>query len=273
MFAWRALYLRIYAGLALVLSLWSLLHLFQGDWGWLGALLAWGHLPCINYWRRYHSNFAFRDERERLAMTSTMLGVALVLIAGSRDWALAATLGGLFGLLIYVFIASALPRGLREEEGETGSLAGLTLSDGDRERTLSELNTDKPVLLLVMHSASHCYSRMAARELQIMLSDGQLPLSAEQCVLVFPGAIPQWCQELTEQGVHCWNDSEGDSLATLGLWLRGGNWSFAGGPHAARPTLALLQAGQSSAKIWIESVNFRLPPSLQDNLAKISRLV
>lgn len=273
MFVWRALYLRLYGVLAIAISLWALLQLSQGQWLWLGALLAWGHLPCINAWRRYGGNFAYGDERERLAMTSTLLGVALVFITGSRDWALWVTLGGLFGLLIFVFIATAMPRGLRESQGDRADLVNLLFTEHNQPRSLKQLNAESPVLLLVIHSAADSYSRSAARELQQLLTDAQLPLPAGQCVLVFPGDVPDWARSLMDQGVHCWSDPEGDSLATLGLWLRGGNWSFAGGPHAARPLLAVIEAGQSAARLWVEAANFRVPPSVQENLTKISRLV
>lgn len=272
MFVWRALYLRVYGLLAVAITLWALWQLLHAQWLWLGPLLAWGHLPCINAWR-YRNNFAYRDERERLAMTTTLLGVALVLIAGSREWALALTLAGLFGLLIYVFIASALPRGLREHDGDTRGLADLSFDNDQGRATLGQINTDKPVLLLVIHSAAHCYSRMAARELQNSLACGELPLQAEQCVLLFPGELPRWSQSLLSQGIQCWSDSSGESLAQLGLWLRGGNWSFAGGSHAARPLLAVLPANHDQPKLWVESSNFRVPPSLQDNIGKISRLL
>lgn len=273
MFTFRSLYWRLYSLSAIAITLFALLQLLRGEWQWLAPLLAWAPLPLLNLWRRFKANVGYLDERERPVMTLTLIAVAMVLVTGERDLPLWFTLAGLFGLLLFLFVASALPRGLREQKGRPESLSELEFRSAGEAVSLQPLLQQGSVLVLFLHSGSQVYSRMALRELQQWLEQGRATVPAQQIVALFPGQIPSWSDSVSTLGVNCWQDSEGSSLIELGLWLRGGNAGFTGGAHAARPALAVLQPGQSKPQLWQVANNYRLPPSLTILQPKIDRLV
>lgn len=257
-----------------MVSVFALMHLVQGHWQWLAPLLAWVPMPLLNLWRRFKTNAWYRDERERPVMTLTLLAVAMVLITGEREAPLWCTLAGLFGLLLLLFVATAVPRGLREKQGNSTLLAELEFSDAaGKPCRLRQSLPQGPVMALFVHSPSQVYGCMAVRELQQWLQQGHSPIPASQIVVIFPGDIPAWVEPLKSLGVHCWQDSQGASLATLGLWLRGGNVGFPGGPNAARPALAVLADDQQQPGLWQVADNLRMPPSLEVLQSKIDRLV
>ena len=263
----KAKYRLIYGAAAGAISLYCVFELLKGDAFWAAPLLVWAPLLLSNIWRYHVGNLFFQDERERPVMVAALLGMGVMLIAGARGGVLWCTLAGLFGLLLYLFWATTLPRGVREAKGSRESLSRLPFeSAGDSVNIAGGPNIK---LAIFFHSHRCPYSRMSSRELLNYISDDSLPLQASQILAIFPDAVPVWAKDLSAAGVHCWADPHGDSAQTLGLWLRGGGGFISGG-NALRPALAWVEA--TSTDLWIVASNFRLPPSLGEHLPKIKKL-
>lgn len=261
MYFFKALYIRAYFLTALVMTFWCLSQLGQHKWLWLAPLLSWAPLWLHNLWRLYVANSAYQDEREKLAMGLALAGIALMLVAGERGPILWWTLGGLFGLLLYVYVISALPRGVREVRGDKSRLPSLLLPHAPQAR-----------LMVFFHAASCPYARMVMRELVDLLAEHPQVLQAEQVLAVFADEVPEWAGKFRQAGGQCWVDSEGDISQQLGLWLRGGNALLHGGRNALRPAVAALDE-QGEVAFWEVAKNFRLPPSLQASWERVQRVL
>ncbi|GAB3092807.1 thioredoxin family protein [Aestuariicella hydrocarbonica] len=270
MFLLKALYVRIFTLLAMLVTLWGSWQLLQGQWLWLAPMLTWTPLWVCNLWRYHRGNIFYQDEREYPAMAFALLGVGLVLVLGERDVILWSTLAGLFGLLLYVFVASSLTRGVREPAGDKQRLSHLEF----------QLDSGAPVSLPVtaenqwvffFHATGCPYARMAMRELLQVLARYPGRLKPEHVVAIFPDQLPGWARELQLQGGRCWGDTRGDASRQLGLWLRGGDGTLGAGQNALRPALAVL-GSEGDVKYWEVAKSFRLPPSLQQNWGRLSQL-
>ncbi len=268
MFFLKASFIRLYGLLALMVCGWSLWRLLgHSEWLWLAPLLVWGPLWLLNACRYLWCNVAYRDEREAPVMALALIGMALALLTGERDLLLWTTLLGLFCLLFYVLLASALTRGVRESLGDPQQLPNLGFQDAQGKS--ASLPTDgEPRLLVFFHSSANPYSRMNARELQSLVERELLPPAALVCV--FPDRLPGWSQALCSRGVNCWVDREGHSCGQLGLWLRGGaSGLFAG--NALRPAVAIV-GPQNKVEHWQVAANYRMPPCLTDLSHKLRAL-
>lgn len=257
MYFFKAVYIRAYFLVALVMTFWCLSQFGQGNWLWLAPMLSWAPLWLHNLWRLHLANSAFQDDREKLAMALALAGVGLMLIAGERGRILYWTLAGLFGLLLYVYVISALPFGVREARGDKTRLPQL-LPDATGAQ-----------LVVFFHAASCPYARMAMRELMATLDSGEL--HAERVLAVFADEVPAWAEPLRQRGARCWADDEGEISQQLGLWLRGGNALLDGGRNALRPALAAINAA-GEVGFWEVATNFRLPPSLAANRERLKRV-
>lgn len=282
MYFFKALYIRAYFLIALVMTFWGLSQLGQGHWLWVAPLLTWTPLWLHNIWRLHLHNAWYQDERERLAMGLALLGVGLMLIVGERDLVLWWTLGGLFGLLLYVFLVSKLPQGVRESTGDKNQLPTLefsrTIADdyGKTERisvaqhnALLDDDKNKIRWVLFFHAASCPYARMAMRELMSGF-ERHPDIKPEQVVAVFSDELPQWVRSFRKAGGQCWVDTDGESCGMLGLWLRGGNVLLDGGQNALRPALAALDTN-GEVVFWDVASNFRLPPFLEQHRERLQR--
>lgn len=258
MYFFKAVYIRAYFLIALVMTFWCLSQFGQGNWLWLAPLLSWAPLWLHNLWRLHLANSAFQDDREKLALALALIGVALMLIAGERGRILWWTLAGLFGLLLYIYVVSALPPGVREGRGDKTRLPQLLPgSPGAR-------------LVMFFHAASCPYARMAMRELMAALDAEEL--QAQQVLAVFADEVPAWAEPLRRRGGQCWADDEGKVSQQLGLWLRGGNALLDGGRNALRPALAAINAA-GEVGFWEVAKNFRLPPSVVAHRERLKRVL
>jgi hypothetical protein len=274
MYFFKASYLYLYLACSWLVSCLAVFAIAQGDWLWIGPLLVWLPLQLVNLWRRNKSTIFDRDEREKLPMTLAMLGVCLLLVTGQRDAILWSTLGGLFGLLLFVFPMSALGRGLREPAVDLSAIKDLKWIDQHNQtRHFSELTIDQSVIVVVLHSLASVYSKMVVRELLEVITLPNSLIKPTQIVVISTIKNSKELSLLSTAGVNCWFDVQDNSLATLGLWLRGGNWFFRSEPHAARPALVVLNSDKAEPVFWSVAKNFRLPPSLRENLPKINRLL
>ena len=275
MYFFKASYLYLYWACSWLVSCYAIFAIAQGDWLWLGPLLVWLPLQLVNLWRRAKSTIFYRDEREKLVMTLAMLGVCLLLVTGQRDAILWSTLAGLFALLLFVFPVSALGQGMREQAADLSSIKSLKWIDQHNQtRYFSELITPKQsVVVVVLHSIERAYSSMVVRELLEVITSPDNRIKPHQLVVISTSKLSKEVSLLNAAGVHCWFDEQGNSLATLGLWLRGGNWLNRHNQHTARPALMMLNDQKDEPLLWSVADNFRLPPSLRENLPKINRLL
>jgi len=285
MFFFKALFVRIGEWIAFCVSLWALWQATQGDWLWLAPLLAWAPMGIINQWRLRRGNLAFHDEREVLALTAALLGLAAVLIAGERNYLLWWTLAGLFNLLLNTVLMSKLSRGVREPSGDRRLLASLTFTD-TQGRSVSASSAR---LLVFVHSGWSPYSVMQLRDLEKFLLANS-SVKPQSVALVFSGLPPtHWrpLSSLQALGVEVWGDCDGEACQRLGLWLRGASVLRRRGGDALRPTMAVLpsraavDAGRkpssaedvSEPSFWSMSNNVRLPPSATQHQARLLALL
>lgn len=260
MYLLKALYVRAYFLIALVMIFWCLSQFGQNHWLWLAPLLSWAPLWLHNLWRMHVANSGYQDDREKFAMGLALAGVALMLVAGERGPILWWTLGGLFALLVYVWVISSLPLGVRETRGDNTRLPQTLLPHAPQAR-----------LVVFFHAASCPYARMAMRELMEVIKSHPEAFKPEQVLAVFADELPEWIGKFRQAGGQCWADTDGEISQQLGLWLRGGNALLDGGHNALRPAVAALNANGEVA-FWEVAKNFRLPPSLQASWERIRRL-
>ncbi len=270
MFFFKALFVRVHGWIAPCVSFWALWHLLLGQWLWLAPLLAWAPVWIINQWRIHRGNVAFLDDRERLALTSALMGVGLILISGERDHLLWWTLAGLFALLLNTVVMSKLTRGVREAPGDARNLSSMVFQSAEGE----PVSANFARLILFVHSDWSPYSLMQIRDLERFLRDNR-SVSPESVALVFADAIPSRSQpliRLQSMGVKVWVE-EGQNAVELGLWLRGGSALRQGVRNALRPAMAVLRPGVPRAQMWLVANSERLPPSATEHQARLLQLL
>jgi hypothetical protein len=276
MFFLKSLFLAAYGLTALVLTLLAAWQLMQGQWAWISPLLVWLPLWGVSIKRYFGRSLEQGDERESGVMALALAGIGLVLMTGQRDAVLWWSLGGLFALLFYLFLASRLSLGVREDRGQVDALSSELFLDKEGRQVSAEQRGVR--LMLFVHSHWNPHARIAMRELLAYLQSGG-EVSASQCAIIFAESIPGWAKSAQDMGCHVWYDRDGGGCQRLGLWLRGGSACLPGPEHALRPALALLPAVDKSQRskspplLFERSLNFRQPPTLRELGPRIERLL
>ncbi len=260
MFFFRSLLIRAYTGLSPLVGLYSVWQIVTGHWLWLAPLMAWLPLWLMNVWRMYRSNLAFGDERESPALTLSLLGLALLFIAGDRSIILWWSLAGLMSLLLFTVVLSAVPKTPRDPSFNKDVLPRLIFKDHQGNDCC--LGGAEPKLIVFGFGAWSPYTKMQWRELSAKASALNAPIN-----FVFAGEIPRWALEYNSPVISCWSDPEGHAADRLGLALRGGGAGFGG--LAQRPALAIIEGEQ--VRFWQVAQNFRVPPSLSEHQGRIEK--
>ncbi len=249
-----------------LIALFSLWQCAQGHWIYVGVLMIWLPLPVATLFRVAAVNVGWGQEREVVLLLPVLLGLASVLLSGQQDTlSMLLALVGLFGVLLFLYIATAVPYGHRESQANKESLTDAVFYEAGEQKRLTDLSGN-PCLVLFLHSAN-AYARMAVRQLSTLLEVKGDTLPADRVVVISVGQI-SWLSAALPNEVHHWCVGDGTSASELGLLLRGG--AFPKG-DALRPTLAVMDES-SNTVVWVVAKNYRLPPCLDNYWPRVEKV-
>ena len=265
MFQLKALFVRLYFLAACLISGFCLWSLLQGEFIYIGVLLIWLPLPVIQT-VRLKCNVAWGEERETPLLLPLLLGLASVLLSEQHFAApLWLSLAGLFSLLLYLFVATATPTGVREGKGRRELLSAQAFTDAQGHSIQLSALQGQARLVIFIHSTD-VYARMAVRQLKQTLERKAEWLTAEQVVLIAVADISALAGDLPP-GVHLWRDTDSQGCEALGLLLRGGRWPLG---DALRPTVAV-QGSDGQVGFWSIASNYRVPTCLEESWPRLQR--